>query len=210
MPGRAACRGLFGSALFRSRHARRGQILVLAVIFIFLFFLVATVLLDVYHIEEARNWGYRVVQQAALAGASGAGGNWVVYQPTLDPALPSPTPGGSGCIDPVRVELIESEAYAAAESMLQLEMAGRGFDPADYSYEIRVLPSVDGGITPNWPPNPVRLGTGRGEWSAANPAVGVYLVFDVHTFLMSVVGRPTVSVHVFAAAEAYEPPLCPP
>jgi hypothetical protein len=196
--------------ILRFRRRPRGQILILAVVIIFLFFLVATALIDVYHLQEARNWGYRAAQQAALAGTSGAGGNWVVYQPTVDPAAPTPTPGGSGCIDPVRIELDATQAFTEAETMLILEMNGRGFAPADYAYEIRVLDNFDGGTTPNWPPLPVRLGAGRGDWSSENPAVGVYLSFNVHTFLMAVVGRDTVTIHVFAAAEAAQPPECPP
>jgi hypothetical protein len=208
VPARAECRWFLGRALLRSRPARRGQILVLAVIFIFMFFLVATVLLDVYHIEEARNWGYRVAQQAAIAGTLGTGTTWTVYQPTVDPTAGPPTPYPDGCIDPVRIELNPTEAYDAAKAMLENEMAARGFSAADYLYDIQVLPNYDGGTVAGFPPNPVRLGSGRGNWSAENPAVGVYLEFDVHTFLMSVVGRPTVSVHVFAAAEASEPPMC--
>jgi hypothetical protein len=197
--------------LLRSRAARRGQILVLAVVFIFLFLLVATVLIDVYHIEEARNWGYRVAQQAALAGTLGTGSTWTVFQPTVDPTAGPPTPYPSGCLDPVRIELNPTEAHDAAEAMLLNEMSARGFAyPGGFDYDIRVLPDVDGGTVAGFPPNPVRLGAGRGQWSASNPAVGVYLYFDVHTFLMSLVGRPTVTVHVFAAAEASEPPLCPP
>jgi hypothetical protein len=40
--------------------------------------------------------------------------------------------------------------------------------------------------------------------------VGVYISFRVHTFMMSIVGRDTVEVHVFAAAEVSEPAQCPP
>ncbi len=95
-------------------------------------------------------------------------------------------------------------------SMLQKEMSARGFVyPADYSYEIQVLPNFDGGPPePGWPPGAARLG-GGGDWSADNPAVGVYLSFSVHTFMSSIVGRSSVTVHVFAAAEASQPPQCP-
>jgi len=211
MFGQAAQFGTTFRRLLRGRAARRGQVLILAVIFIFMFFLVATVLIDVYHIEEARNWGYRVAQQAAIAGTLGTGTAWTIYQPTVDPAVGPPTPYPSGCLDPVRIELNPTEAYNAALAMLQTEMATRGFAyPGGYDYQIEVLPDFDGGTKIGFPPNPVRLGSGRGDWSTSNPAVGVYISFYVHTFLMSVVGRPTVTVHVFAAAEASEPPLCPP
>ncbi len=46
----------------RNRKAPRGQILILAVIFIFMFLLVGVVLIDIYHVQEGRAWGYRVAQ----------------------------------------------------------------------------------------------------------------------------------------------------
>ncbi len=193
----------------RNRKAPRGQILILAVIFIFMFLLVAVALIDIYHVQEARAWGYRVAQQAALAGASGTSYSWIVYQPTIDPVADTPTPRPDGCIEPVRIQLNPGDAQTAAETMLQTEMSARGFAfPADYSYEIRVLPDFNGGAEVGWPPGAARLG--GGDWSANNPAVGVYLTFDVHTFMSSIVGRSTVTVHVFAAAEAAQPPVCPP
>jgi hypothetical protein len=198
------------SLLGRKRRAPRGQILILAVIFIFMFLLVAVALIDIYHVQEGRAWGYRVAQAAALAGASGSSSGWIVYQPTIDPMAPSPTPGGGGCIDPVRITLNAGTAYSAAEAMLQSEMTARGFSyPADYSYDIQVLPNYNGGTAPaGFPPGAARLG-GGGDWSAENPAVGVYLSFAVHTFMSSIVGRSSVTVHVFAAAEASQPPQCP-
>jgi len=205
--GRAIFSRLSAGRFFRSRKARRGQILVLAVVIFFLFFLVATALIDVYHLQEARNWGYRVAQQAALAGASGTGTKWLPYQPTATPMVETPTPGPPGCIDPVRIQLDADEARTAAADMVTREMDARGID--NYEVEIEVLPDFDGGTTTGWPPYPVRLGAGRGEWSAEHAAVGVFLSFDVQTFLMSVVGRGTVTIHVFAAAEAFTP-LCPP
>jgi hypothetical protein len=198
---------------FRNRRHHRGQVLILAVVIILLFIFVATALLDVYHIEEARNWGYRVAQDAALAGASGkvsGTSNWVVFQPTIDPTLDTPTPGGSTCIDPVQIELDPGNAEAAAENMLLAEMSARGFHPADYEYDIRVIWQVGGDTIPNYPTVPVRLGANRGDWSSTAPAVGVYISFRVSTFLMSIVGRSTVEVHVFAAAGVAEPAQCPP
>jgi hypothetical protein len=193
----------------KTRKAPRGQILILALIFIFMFFLVAVALIDIYHVQEARAWGYRVAQQAALAGASGTSYSWVVYQPTIDPVADTPTPRPDGCIEPVRIQLNAGDAQTAAETMLQTEMSARGFAfPADYSYEIRVLPDFNGGAEVGWPPGTARLG-GGGDWSAENPAVGVYLSFNVYTFMSSIVGRSSVTVHVFAAAEASQPPVCP-
>ncbi len=203
------CRRAFGVGAFRNRKATRGQILILAVIFIFMFLLVGVVLIDIYHVEEARAWGYRVAQQAALAGASQTSTGWIVYQPTVDPLLPTPTARSDNCLDPVRVQLDPADAQDAAEDMLNQEMQYRGFAyPADYAYEIHILPDFDGGPPePGWPPGSARLG--GGDWSADNPAVGVYLSFDVYTFMSGFIGRSSVTVHVFAAAEVAEPLVCP-
>jgi hypothetical protein len=196
--------------LVRTRRPPRGQILILAVIFIFMFMLVAVARIDIYHVQEGRAWGYRVAQAAALAGASGTSSGWIVYQPTIDPMAIPPTPRPDGCLDPVRITLDAASAFNAAEAMLQSEMTARGFVyPADYTYNIQVLPNYNGGSAPaGFPPGAARLG-GGGDWSAQNPAVGVYLSFDVHTFMSSIVGRSSVTVHVFAAAEAAQPPQCP-
>jgi hypothetical protein len=210
MAGRRAVLQSFLIRALRARKAYRGQVLVLAIIIILLFIFVATALIDVYHLEEARNWGYRVAQSAAMAGVSGNATSWIVFQPTIDPVADTPIPRSPPCNDPVQVQLNAGEAYSAAQAMLQREMSARGFSsPVDYDYDIRVIPNVGGDTIPNYPTVPVRLGASRGDWSAANPAVGVYLSFRVHTFLMSIVGRNTVEIHVFAAAEVSEPEQCP-
>ncbi|MBN1440550.1 MAG: hypothetical protein JW929_14175 [Anaerolineales bacterium] len=200
---------------FARRRAYRGQILILAVVIILLFFFAAVAMVDVYHVEEARMWGNRAAQLAAMAGVSGdypalPSSKWTIYQPTTTPMLITPTPGGVGCMDPVRVELDPSLAYADAENMLVMEMEGvRGFAPGEYYYEIRVLPSYNGGTTVNWPPAEViRLG-GSGDWSTVYPAVGVYLRFEVATFMSSIVGQDSITLHVFGAAEVAQPAVCP-
>jgi hypothetical protein len=196
--------------LLRSGRGKksRGQILVLAVVIFFLFFIVATVLIDVYILFESRNWGYRVAQQAALAGTSYTATKWMFLQPTVDPTAPTPTPGG--CIDPVRVELEPMEAENAAEQMLLREMGTRGMTyPADFDYAIEVHEDSYGGTTANWPPYPVRLGVISDDWETANAAIGVYLSFHVDTFLLSAIGITPGDIHVFAAAEAANTPMCP-
>ncbi len=199
--------------LFRTRNFRRGQILVLAVVIVFLFFLVATVLIDVYILFEGRNWGYRVAQQAALAGVSATPTKWVVYLATatvVDPMADTPTPGAPECIDPVRIELTSDEAYDAAEAILFTEMGARGYVyPGGFDYDIQVLPNFDGGSVVNYPTVGVRLGEARGDWSAQYPAVGVYISYHVDTFLLSAIGIASGEIHVFASAEAFQPPVCP-
>jgi hypothetical protein len=193
------------------RKVYRGQILILAVVIILLFIFTATALIDVYHLEEARNWGYRVAQDAATTGASYSPTRWELVQPTVDPLANTPTPRLDGCMDPVPIQLNEPEAMNAATNMLTYEMGLRGFVyPGGYDYDIRVLPDIGGGTEINYPTVRVRLGPTRGSWSASNPAVGVYISFRVHTFMMSIVGRDTVEVHVFAAAEVSEHVVCPP
>jgi hypothetical protein len=218
MRGRAAFLpgGIRRSRLMRG--GRRGQIIVLALVIILLFILAAAVLVDVYMLEEARNWGYRAAQQAALAGAA-RGRDWNYFQPTVDPMVPTATPSDPPCADPGRIRLTAGDAVDAADDMLAAEMGARGFttrtaapssSPGTYYADVEVLPDPNGGSTPGFPPEPVRLGSGRGFWSADNPAVGVYLTFPVYTFFMSFVGRDSVTVHVFAAAEAAQPAVCPP
>jgi hypothetical protein len=209
MPPREVTPRLFLRRALGTRKACRGQVLVLAVVIVLLFIFTATALIDVYHLEEARNWGYRVAQDAAMAGASYTSTRWVFFQPTVDPLADTPTPRPDGCMDSLPIQLNQSEALSAATDMLTHEMGLRGFVPADYEYDIRVLPDIGGGTAVNYPPVPVRLGASRGNWSATHAAVGVYISFRVHTFMMSIVGRDTVEVHVFAAAEVSPPVECP-
>jgi hypothetical protein len=201
------------------RRRGDGQVLALGVIIIILFILAAAVLIDVFHIEEARNWGYRTAQQAALAGAS-SGRNWEAFQPTLDPIAPTatPNPDPNACVNPGIIQLDASGALTAADDMLDREMKARGINTRSpgpsvlagtYYADIRVLPDPGGGSIAGYPPNHVRLGASRGSWSTENPAVGVYLSFPVYTFFMSFVGKDYVTVSVFAAAEAAQPALCP-
>jgi hypothetical protein len=210
MSAQSADRRLLLQGALRTRTAHRGQVLILAVIIILLFIFTATALIDVYHLEEARNWGYQVAQDAAMAGASYSTTRWEFIQPTIDPLMDTPTPRADDCMNSVPIELNGAEALSAATDMLTHEMSLRGFSyPGGYDYDIRVLPDVGGGTILNYPTVPVRLGAGGGNWSATHPAVGVYISFRVHTFMMSIVGRSTVEVHVFAAAEVTPPVECP-
>ena len=172
-------------------HRReRGQVAVQAVLLILLFFLLATVLVDVYTLLEARNWGYQAAQQAAMAGVS-QGRDW-------NSLADLPCTGG-----PAPIGLVSSTARSGAINLLQQEMALRGV--SSYSYDVRVLPGYAGGTVSGYPPIPVRLGASRSKWSSTEPAVGVYLSFPVSTFLMSFVGRQTVQVNVFASAGVHQP-----
>lgn len=190
---------------WRSRHpnseirtqAERGQVAVIGLLFLMIFVFIAAALIDTYTVFEARDWGYQVAQRAALAGVS-VGRDW---SGATNP------PGG--CIGPGPVTLDAASARSAAIRLIDLSMGSRGL--AAYTHDVRVLPAYDGGSVSGYPPSPVRLGSGLGNWSADEPSVGIYLTFPVSTFFLSLVGRPTVDVHVFASASVGQPiGVCPP
>ena len=172
------------------RSRERGQVAVQAVLLILLFFLLAITLVDVYAMLEARNWGYQVAQQAALAGVS-QGRDWNSL--TNPPCTSGPAP----------IKLDWAAAQSGATDILERELIMRGISSA--AYDVRVLPDYEGGTISGFPPSTVRLGEGRGSWSMSQPSVGVYLSFPVLTFLTSFVGRPTVQINVFASASVHQP-----
>lgn len=136
-------------------------------------------LVDLYRLFTARNWAYSVAQEAALAGAS-RGRDWDFF-----------TASGA-------MRLLSEPAEAEAEQVLVAEMEARGV--SGYGFDIRVLPSPAGGSIPDFPPRPVRLGENLGDWSADEPAVGVFLSVPVDWLLLDVVGLAGKPVSVFAAA----------
>ena len=179
------------------RRSERGQVTVLGLLFLLNFVLLAAALVDIYTLFEARDWGYQVAQQASLAGVS-IGRDWSTVT----------VPGGS-CVGPGPVTLKIATAQNTAVDYVNREMALRGL--STYTYDVRVLPNYDGGSISGYPPRPVRLGSGLGNWSTDEPAVAVYLSFPVSTFLLSLVGRPTVQLHTFASAAVGQPAnVCPP
>ena len=182
---------------FNLRNSERGQVTILSLLFLLTFVLLAAALVDIYTIFEARDWGYQVAQQASLAGVS-VGRDWSSVT----------IPGGS-CVGPGPVTLKTTTAQNTAVDYLNREMALRGL--STYTYDVRVLPDYEGGSMSGYPPASVRLGRGLGNWSTDEPAVAVYLSFPVSTFLLSLVGRPTVQLHTFASAAVGQPAsVCPP
>ena len=175
------------------KKAESGQIAVLIVVLAMLFTGLAGALIDVYVLLEARNWAYQAAQQAALVGVS-KGREW--------PGITS----DRGCLEPMTLNA--GTARSEAEGLLQKEMNLRGI--TNYDHEVRVLPDASGGSVSGFPPETVRLGEGRGDWSASEPSVGVYLSFPVQTFLMPFFGRPQVQIDVFAAGSIHQPAnVCP-
>lgn len=158
---------------------RKGQTAAWGFLAMLVFIAISAGLVDVYRLYAARNWGYRVVQEAALIGAS-KGRDWAAIT-------------SSG-----HIRLLESTARNEAVQRVQAEMAARGI--ATYQLDVRVLSETTGGTLPGFPPRPVRLGQRLGAWSSNEPAVGVYLSFPVEWLLLDRIGVVEKNVSVFAAA----------
>lgn len=158
---------------------RKAQTAVWGLLTTLLFVAIAGALVDVYRLFAARNWAYSVAQEAALAGAS-RGRDW-----------DSIMAGGD-------IRLLPASAMAAAENLVAAEMDTRGVH--GYSMDVRVLPDTTGGSVAGYPPRPVRLGNGLGNWTSDEPAVGVYLVVPVNWLLLDWIGILEKTVSAFSAA----------
>lgn len=158
---------------------RSGQSAVWGVVAMLVFIAVAAGLVDIYRLYAARNWAYAVAQEAAMAGAS-RGRDW------------------STLVSDGAMRLDAASAQLEAQQVLQKEMAARGV--TGYLADIRALPDATGGSIAGYPPRPVRLGAGMGNWSSDEPAVGVYLEMPVNWLMLDMLDTSLKSVHVFAAA----------
>jgi len=153
--------------------------------------MIAAALVDVYMLLEARNWGYQVAQQAALAGVS-IGRDWSGV-----------TVSTGDCDGPAPVTLKTTVSQNVAVQYVTAAAEYRDLDT--YTFDVRVIDDVEGGTLRGYPPRSIRLGSGLGNWSSNEPAVGVYFSFPVSTFLLSLVGQPTVQVNSFASAAVAQP-----
>jgi len=158
---------------------RKAQSAVWGLLTILVFILIAAGLVDIYRLYAARNWAYSVPQEAALTGAS-QGRDWTYVSETGD------------------IRLNCEIATALAQEIVMAEMNTRGL--SGYSLDIRVLPDPGGGTIVGYPSRPVRLGNGRGDWSASEPAVGVCLSLPVEWLLLDRLGITGKMVTVFASA----------
>jgi hypothetical protein len=157
---------------------RRGQSVVWGFLCMLIFVAVSAGLVDIYRLYAARNWAYSVAQEAALTGVS-QGRDWG-----------SMTSGG--------IRLNTTTAKSAAQNLVLSELAARGI--TGYVMDVRILPDLAGGVVSGYPPGPVRLGSGMGNWSSSEPAVGVYLEVPVGWTLLDMLNIPAKTVRVFAAA----------
>lgn len=158
---------------------RKAQSVVWGFLAMMVFVAVAAGLVDIYRQYAARNWAYGVAQEAAMAGAS-RGRDWN-----------SISGGGDMRLNTV-------VATDEAQKLVVAEMSARGI--SQYVLDVRVLPDPSGGSIAGYPPNPVRLGTGMGNWGSNEPAVGVYLEVPVNWLMLDMVNTQVKTVRVFAAA----------
>jgi hypothetical protein len=158
---------------------RRAQSLVWGFLAMLVFVAVAAGLVDIYRLYAARNWAYSVAQEAAMTGAS-RGRDWS-----------SITSGGD-------MRLNSNVAKDEAQKMVTAELSARGI--SQYVLDVRVLPDSTGGAVAGFPPRHVRLGSGLGNWSSNEPAVGVYLEVPVNWLMLDMLNTQVKTIRVFAAA----------
>jgi hypothetical protein len=160
-------------------HDRRGQSMVWGFLAMLVFIALSAGLVDIYRLYAARNWAYTVAQEAAMTGAS-RGRDWS-----------SLATDGNIRLDP---NLAKNEA----QGLVTAEMSARGI--SSYSLDVRVLPEATGGSLAGYPPRPVRMGSGMGNWNSNEPAVGVYLEVPVSWLMLDMLHTQEKTVRVFAAA----------
>lgn len=165
--------------MFARKHLR-GQAIAAGVLLVMIFTLLAAGIADLYRLREARNWGYRAAESAALAGVTLGRDLTPVYDPARGEPRVDPTAGHSN-----------------AEAALLDALSRRGVAGATYRIEVLEW----GGTINGYPPvDRADLMTGASTWTSSEPAVGVYLEIPVNTTLLRFVLGDRVAVHVFAAA----------
>lgn len=158
--------------------------IVAAVLLVAILILVIGAMVDVYRLQETRSWAYRTAEAAALAGA------------TLGRDLSAVYTTGLPHVDP-------ATGYVAAEQAVLEALARRGVTGA--TCDIRVI-EWGGETIPGYPPVARADMWGTTDWTATEPAVGVYLAVPVETFLLGLVSDSgPVTVHAFAAAGVSSP-----
>jgi hypothetical protein len=158
---------------------RKAQSAVWGLLSILVLVVIAGGLVDIYRLYAARNWAYSVAQEAALAGAS-RGRDW------------------DAVLNTGFIQLDQTVAINEAQNIVNSAMQTRGI--IAYTSLIRVLPDPFGGSISGFPPLPVRLGIGLGNWSSDEPAVGVYLEVPVQWTILNIFGIELKTVRAFASA----------
>ncbi len=164
----------------RYDRIERAQAVAWGLLFTLVLILVAAALIDLYRLVEVRNWAYSVAEEAARGGAS-QGRDWAYA-------------AASG-----QMRLNAMTARNQAMRLVEAEMAYRGI--LDYAMYVQVLPDPTGGTADSYPPRTIRLGEGLGDWTADEPAVGVYLeVYVSNLSLLRFAGLSSGWVHIFVSA----------
>ena len=158
---------------------RRAQSVVWGFLGILLCIATASGLVDIYRLYAARNWAYNVAQEAAMAGAS-RGRDW------------------SSLVADGNLRLDPNVSSMQAQAVIDSAMSSRGITA--YIKDVRVLADPGGGSIAGYPPRPVRLAGGAGNWSSSEPAVGVYLEVPVNWLMLDMLNLDEKTVRVFAAA----------
>lgn len=163
---------------------RRGMGLAGGFLLMLVFILLAGVLVDVYTLERARDWGFRAAQDAALIGAS-KGRDWE-------------------SLSAAGIRLDPETAKTEAEHHVTAAAAAAGL--TSYTIDVRVLPDFNGGTVAGYPPVSRASVFGHVDWASPEPAVGVYLEFPVATTFLGILnGNAPVTLHTFAAAGVAQP-----
>lgn len=155
-----------------------GQIAAIAALGLLIFTILAAGLVDVYRLQAARNWAYRVAEAAALNGAAQGRDFSTIY-----------TAG--------QARLVVDRALDGARQVLDDSIARYGL--IDVTYQ---LAASEWGREefPGFPPVPRADLWGSAYWQTDEPAVGVYIEVRVPTFLLGVLGNDSVQIHAFAAS----------
>mgnify|MGYP001355666107 FL=1 len=158
---------------------RRAQSAVWGFLGMMVFIAIASGLVDIYRLYAARNWAYTVAQEAAMAGAS-RGRDW------------------SSMLVDGNIRLDPDQSRSQALAVIDSAMSSRGV--VLFVNDVRVLPDPGGGVITGYPPQPVRLASGAGNWTSNEPAVGVYLEVPVNWLMLDMLNLNEKTVRVFAAA----------
>lgn len=140
--------------------------------------MIASGLVDIYRLFEARNWAYSIAQQAAMVGVS------------LGRDFDTAGPDG--------IALDETTARAEALKIVQKQMSRRGI--TGYVVRIEAIPGKNGGTVPLFPPTARLISTGSSDWTTSKPSVGVYLLVPTDWVLLDLFGITENYVEAFAAA----------
>jgi hypothetical protein len=188
----------------------RGQISILAFLFIVVLLFLAIVGIDVYQIYEMRSWAIEAAQQAASSA--------VVLGSNMGEGVRTTGSDASPCVG--RITLNASTAQSTAQTIMNEYVATRSSQFITQPVvDVRVL--THGGtytVFPNYPSrgyinnpaqNRIILGS-TSTWSSTEPSVAVAGIVYVKTWLGSVIGINEIGVTFFSATAVRQPDnACP-